>query len=248
MLHFLFLSLLAIALAPFFLKIASKRHSALAFLDAFILCAVVGLVVLHILPESIIHAGYKAGLAALLGLLLPFAMNRLLQPKGHAHCEVHGSILTIAWIGLAAHAILDGMALSEAHHLIEEGGASLAYAVILHRLPEGMGLWRVLHPRYGTVIGALGLCGMMLATTLGFFFGAVVAEHTSEGPLMVFQAFMGGTLLHLIFHRHLVPHIGKAVPESQTMKRVFFAVGALAGTSIALVLSFTSLHHHMHSH
>jgi hypothetical protein len=250
MLHFLFLSLLAIALAPVFLKIASKRHSALAFMDAFILFAVVGLVVLHILPESLIHAGIKAAFAALLGLLLPFLMNHLLKPKGHSHCEVHGSILTIAWIGLAAHAVLDGMALSEANHLQmhEEGGASLAYAVILHRLPEGMGLWRVLQPRYGNFFGAVGLAGMMLATSLGFFSGSTLAEHMSEGPLMTFQAFMGGTLLHLIFHRHLVPHIGHAAPESKTMKRVFFAIGALAGIGIAVVLSLTSWHHHLHSH
>lgn len=54
---FLLLSLAALALAPALVRAAQGRVSLLAALDGFVVTAVVGLVVLHILPMALTEGG-----------------------------------------------------------------------------------------------------------------------------------------------------------------------------------------------
>jgi uncharacterized membrane protein YraQ (UPF0718 family) len=162
-------------------------------LDGFVLTALLGLVVGHLIPESIADGGLLAVAAAVVGLFLP----RLLEAEG---LEEHGpsepwAVLAVAGLGLSAHAFLDGTALGAAS-VAEHGGAALAAGVVLHKLPMGL------------VLGAVGGTGrrslawsagalVVVATFLGFILGSEALPSLGVQGLAVLQALVAGTLAHV---------------------------------------------------
>ena len=84
------------------------------------------------------------------------------------------------------------------HGLAAHGGELLAAAVVLHRLPVGIAIWRVVRPRYGPGAALWVLAIIIGATSVGTF-GAGVARPLLTGPpLAIFQAFVAGALLHVL--------------------------------------------------
>ncbi|MCA9518451.1 MAG: hypothetical protein KC635_26130, partial [Myxococcales bacterium] len=81
---FLVLSLTALALAPALVQAAQGRVSLLAALDGFVVTAVAGLVLLHILPLALAEGGLWAIPAAVLGFLVPGLFeHRLARRQRH---------------------------------------------------------------------------------------------------------------------------------------------------------------------
>ena len=100
--------------------------------------------------------------------------------------------------GLALHALLEGAALAP-------GGAGVAAAVILHRVPEGLAIWWMLRPRHGFGGAALGIGLVAAATVAGYALGAGVHDGHG-GAADLYQAFVGGSLLHVVFHQSRRDH------------------------------------------
>ncbi|MCA9545009.1 MAG: hypothetical protein KC613_11485, partial [Myxococcales bacterium] len=125
----LLISVLALFAGPALVALAGRVRPVVQALDGFVLAALIGLVLLHILPHAIVHGGWWAvGLAAA-GLFAPYALEgRLANP--------HGAVLALALAGLAVHAFTDGAALALDDH--GHGHTRLIVGVILHRLPLGM--------------------------------------------------------------------------------------------------------------
>ena len=222
---------------------AVRRKGALHFIDAFILCSVLGIVLFHVLPESLIHGGLFALIAASFGLLSPTVATRFMRG---GDCHIHRSLLSLASVGLLAHAMLDGMALSGANH--KESGANfvLAIAVVLHRLPEGVGIWRLVTPRVGKFWALSVLLLVACATSAGFFFGESIFVYSSEQTLAAFEGLMAGVLLHVIFHRH---HFEEHT-DSQLLRNRRWAsagFGALCGVGLVLGLFATDSAEHIHA-
>ncbi len=256
----LILSILTLLLGPLLLHFAGHHKNAIRFLDSFVLCSVFGLVAFHILPESISEAGFWAAIAAAVGLFGPMLLGSYLKT---GECHIHGSIISLASIGLIAHAILDGAAISTASFDIDSSGFLLGIAVILHRLPEGVGIWRVTRSQFGVGIGALALFVLIIAVTAGFFFGTQLLDNSSETALVIFQSIMAGTLLHVIFHRHHIEepehkheHAHEHAhcqhpPKPRKRWHKSSGFGALAGIGLVVVLLFIHPEHdhgHGHSH
>jgi len=247
MISLLLLSFATVLIGPVLYYFFDKNKFAHNFLDTFVLISVFGLAAFHVLPESIAEGGSLAIVAALVGFMGPIFITKIF--KKSSHCDWHHSVLSIAALGLLSHSILDGLALSSAASL-EQKGTILALAVILHRLPEGIGIWRFVTPRLG-VFMSFGVLGVdLIGTATGFFFGAQILTQIPESTLVAFQALMAGTLLHVIFHRH---HIE---PESHTdCPKTFFSsipkpkfaqsAGALLG--FMLIASLWAFHPE-HSH
>lgn len=209
-------------------------------IDGFVLVAMGGLVLLHLLPHSLEHGGQWASVAAVIGLGFPLIVHRMLHGgDGHDHSDGRTSeepepllLLIVAGLALVVHAAVDGTALAgpdmysqfagdvglghgghdhaahvghdHGHH--HHGTSSttlplLAGAVLLHRLPIGIALWWTLSPRYGRAAAYGTLIAMAGATTLGFFGGAWLAPGIAA--ISVFEAFVAGALLHVIFHTHV---------------------------------------------
>src|ERR1700689_5437872 len=133
---FLVLSIVALAAGPLLARIARARPWAIEFADGFVVGAVGGLVVLHVIPASIEIGGAWALAAALVGLMLPLAFERFEQA---ASGRANALIMALVLVGVAVHALLDGAA------MLELGGApaarALAISVVVHRIPVGLAIW-----------------------------------------------------------------------------------------------------------
>ena len=98
--------------------------------------------------------------------------------------------------GLGLHAFLEGAALTPE-------GTSVTAAVVLHRMPVGLVIWWMLRPRHGFAAGALGIAGIGVATVAGYAAGA---ELLHGSGVELYQAFVGGSLLHVVFHQSRHDH------------------------------------------
>lgn len=247
---FIILSFIALLLGPLLVHFTQRRKATLQFIDMFVLCSIFGLIALHVLPESIEEAGVTAILAALVGLFGPMLLS--FGFKKEADCHLHPSILSLATLGVLAHAILDGATLSTMSNEHGEEAFFLGVAVLLHRLPEGVAIWRITQSFAGGKMAAIALAADIAATSLGFFSGTSLLTYASEQMLVVFQALMSGVLLHVMFHRHhLLPedhdhhhhHDGYKIPTLR--KATFWGVFC----AVALVLTLSLLHiSHTHIH
>lgn len=237
MTNFLFLSMATLFAGPAVLHFAIRRKATIHFIDAFVICSVLGIVLFHVLPESLSHGGNFAILAACVGLFAPIVMGRFIR---NGNCHIHHTLLSLASVGLLSHAVLDGMVLSGANQL-------LAFAVILHRLPEGMGIWRLMAGSVGKVWALFVLFLLAFSTTAGFYFGESIIVYSDEQTLAVFEGLMAGVLLHVIFHRrHLDEFDGSKMLPLKT-RRVSASLGALCGAALVLALFVTAPIEHSHA-
>lgn len=95
-------------LGPLLAQLADRIESARSAVDAFTAVALGGIVLLHIWPHAFLTAGVWTLVGGLLGLLLPFVLHGSL----HAHEEkIYPGFVVLAFLGLAVHATLDGVAL-----------------------------------------------------------------------------------------------------------------------------------------
>ncbi len=221
-------SILALAIGPLLLHASGPRAAVLALFDGYVLVALVGIVVLHVLPTSIALGGGWGAAAAAVGLVGPAVLERRLE-EGKAVPRV---LLWPAIAGLAAHALLDGAALvAGSAHAEHEHVSMLAVAVLLHRLPFGLTIWWVLRPRLGARVGWAVLVAMSVATVAGYLAAGELTESAPRSVLAVFQALVAGSLLHVV-----VGHQPRALVEVTIRGRWLATAGAVlgGGTLIAL--------------
>lgn len=213
------LSLAALLSAPL-LDSPLRRHvRAAAGIDAFTTVLVGGIVIAQVLPYCVELAGWPAVVAAIGGGLLPFLTHRF--PAGR------GLVAVFAGAALALHGALDGamLALPDDHGPAEH----LAHAVILHSLPVGLGVWRAVAPEQGRAAATLLLATSALATIAGFGFAPAVVS-TASPAVAVLQAFVAGSLVHLVGHGR------------ERREPVGAVVGGVAGLVGVVVLLVTDAH------
>jgi hypothetical protein len=189
-------SIAAFAVGPLVHHWVHARPAPLAALEGFILTAIGGLVLFHILPHGWEMAGWPVVVAALVGALVPEVVERLFH---HATARrVHLLVLGLALAGLLVHAALDGVALAGGAHGEFSSGVTLA--VILHRIPVGLTIWWLLRQLHGPA-AALGTLTLMAASTVvGYGIGPGLLGMLSGRGLGLFQALVGGALLHVVWH------------------------------------------------
>lgn len=102
--------------------------------------------------------------------------------------------------GLALHALLEGSALT--------GDASPAFvlAVVVHRVTVGLLIWWLVMPRHGAIAAGLGVAAIVGATLAGYLAGGAVVTEASFLDPAVFESFVAGTLLHVVFHQGRQDH------------------------------------------
>ena len=227
----LLLSLVALALAPLLLALARSSPRSLQLLDGFVFVAIGGLVVLHLLPEAFARGGWWVLLAGALGMLAPtFVEARLVNSARRAHMAA----LVLACIGLCLHGLLDGWVLAEAA-AGQQVAPSIAYAVVLHRLPEGLMVFSLVRPAFGGRIALISLMSLAAATLAGYFLGSALSGTMSSEPMGLFLGLVGGALLHVVLHR---PHPVVAAPPSSRLAEGFG--GLLGGAMLWMLLLLES--------
>jgi zinc transporter ZupT len=206
-------SIFALLAGPVLLQVLRAGPRSLSFLDGFAFITIAGLLCFGILPAAIADGGNYAWLFAVAGLVVPFLLERVFH-RGER--QAHIAILVIGALGLASHALLDGVALAagEPHggsfgrHDSGAGAPeeSLALAVVLHRLPEGIAVWYLIAPSLG-VRAAAGLLGLLIAGSTAGYVGGEALLASLRGPGVAwFQAFVAGAIMHVVLHG-AAPHV-----------------------------------------
>jgi len=225
------LSFLALALGPMLVWLAHRHAWSSVGLDAFCVVTISGFALLHLLPECAELGGWLVLPLALAGFLLPTLAERTLQ---HGHPGMRRIVLILALLGMAAHDTLDGLFLADGSHLhVHPNGTThpdshqvTAWAVILHRIPEGIGIWWIVPRTLGFRAAVLVTIVTVGATIFGYFLGENVLTETSQRGLALLQALLAGSLLHVVFHAHI------PAPREQGNFRIASVVGAAIGVAV----------------
>jgi len=199
--HFLLMALASLAAAPAIHRALREKPKALRAVEVFCLCIVLGIVFFHILPESFEDAGKVAAPLVALGFALPVLLEKFCNDRIH---DAHDVSLLVVMIGLALHSMMDGAAIAApqgAEHL-------MAWAVVAHRVPDGLFIWCMLFPKFGYKRPTLALLGVALTTTIGFVIGLLLLTNL-EGNLAIglFEAVVAGSLMHVIVGHRLFPNL-----------------------------------------
>ena len=223
---FLPLSIAALLLGPMVYTVGRRNRIVRQVLDGFIFITIAGIVTVHIIPEALSGGGNLSIAFLLLGIAFPMLLEKGLHESFHA---AHGLILALAALGLIIHSVLDGIALlpSQKH--------DLAYAVILHRVPIGMAIWWSLRPNLGLSAAIAAFAMIIIATTASFVIGAPVAEFAEASSIAWLQAFISGSLIHIVAFGVSHAHHGHVEPVAQ-----FQDWGYRLGILLGLFLVFTA--------
>ncbi|MCF7808768.1 MAG: permease [Candidatus Marinimicrobia bacterium] len=243
----LVLAIVALIVGPFIAKLFERQPGVNRFLDGFILVTIGGIAVIHLLPEAVVQIGGAALVMVVLGALLPYFAERAFHNYERA---THSGVLILAFSGILTHTMLDGIALSS-YSANTDKGIALALAVILHRLPIGLLIWWALKPLTGMRSIIMALTLMSLGTIAGFSVGEIDFSFTQSSGLVYFQSLVTGSLLHVLFHRHMHKkneddHEHEALhPNKESALPA--ALGALMGAVLLYVLPLGGDLPHDHS-
>ncbi len=226
-------SLLPLLLGPLLAAALQRVRGAARLIDAFVLFSVAGLVVFHVFPVAFASAGALAVVAAVAGAALPMLGGKIFSAKPGS---VRTASLAIAMVGLAVHAVVDGVALSpHTHGHAHAGSVSLmALAVVLHRIPVGLAIWWLVRARLGTRVAVAVIAAVSVCTVIGFGAAHSLAGVLHGTAMGMFQALVAGSLLHVA-----VGHSATSETSSRQTGQwhVASGLGGLAGlaTGVALV-------------
>lgn len=202
--YFYLASLGVLAAAPLMYFGVKKVGRNFFYLEHLLFFVIAGLVILHIVPESFQSSRYLALLMVLIGWLLPTLLEKFLH---RFESKVHFVPVALAVIGLSLHGFVDGTSLALGSHFAAIGNGELhihavPLAVILHRIPASLFLWWLIYPKYGSPVASAVLLLLGVFTSLGFFLTSdIVVDLHNDVSMGLFQALVGGSLLHLASHR-----------------------------------------------
>lgn len=183
------LSTIALLAGPFIYALGRRNATVEHLLDAIVILTVAWLITFHIVPEVVAVGGMLAIGMIAAGMAFPYALRRIFHL---ASKTAHIALLTLAAAALALHAIIDGIA------LLPATGNSLSLAVILHRLPIGMAIWWTFRPALGQTAAIVAFAIIIVATGSAYFLGGPVVEVFENRTLVLFQAFVSGSLIDLV--------------------------------------------------
>ena len=236
---YLLASCLALLIGPLFYRYFSSGSGLQKGLDGFIFVSLGGLVLIHILPELLEHGGILAIVFVILGLWGPTASERLF----HRYSEItHNFALFLGISGLLLHTITDGSAMVLAQQ--EGNSILLALGVILHRLPVGFAVWWILKPHLGIRWTLVIFAAIMVFTGIGYFASEQLLSHTSIDKTVYLQAFVTGSILHVVLHQ---PH-GQHETDKQGKYEYQAGIGSLLGIALLMALLLMDTGGHQHAH
>lgn len=195
----LLLSLIALAAGPVIYQILIKKRVLISFIDGFVFTSIAGLFLTHVFGHH-----YDNYFLVILLLALGFLGPNILEKVfSRYEASIHKLFILVGVVGLIFHVFIDGAVLSTTineSHLI-----ALQFAILIHRIPAGLTLWWILRPKYSFTLSVCAVILMLIATTVGFFFGAEIT-HDSK-VLDYLQVLVAGSILHVVFFKfHLDPH------------------------------------------
>ena len=173
------------------------RARTVRLLDTAVIVALPLLVAVVVVPHawaerSLVPVGVVALGAGLLALV-----ERLSRTLAR---YTDDATLVFAVLGISVHALVEGSALT--------AGASPAFvlAVVVHRVALGLLIWWLVVPRHGVRLAAAGVAAILAGTVAGYVLGAGVMTGLTFVDSHLLEAFVAGTLLHVVLHQGREDH------------------------------------------
>lgn len=192
---FLIAALIAPLAGPLLYRTLHEHRRAVWIVDGSVYVAVPLLLAWQVLPEVWESRSLWMLVAVGAGLLVPTALEHVSRAL---HRFTDTVALGVGLSGLVLHALLEGAALFPAQH---QGQLAFVLAVTLHRVPVGLVIWWLLKPRYGTAAAVAGVASVVLGTVLGYALGIEVLGDAHGLGTKLYQAFVSGSLVHVVFHQ-----------------------------------------------
>ena len=193
---FLIAALAVLAAGPLLSEGPRGRSDFGPVLDGLVMAGIPGLIFLEFVPSAMGRGEWSVLLALAAGLALPIAFERTTRRAGGM---IHRWALLAGLTGIAIHAALDGAALAT---LSPDAPLSLPLAAVLHRLPVGAAVWWLVAREMDRRAAIGALIFLMAATVLGYGFGGEAASAAAgAGGVRLFQAAVGGSLVHVVMHQ-----------------------------------------------
>ena len=224
------LSIVALLFGPVIYTIGRRNPVARQVLDGFIFITIAGIVTVNIIPDALANGGILALVFLALGIAFPVILERSFHSAFHA---AHGLVLALAALGLVIHSILDGIA------LLPSQKSDLAYAVILHRLPVGMAIWWSVRPNLGLAAALAAFVMIIGATAATMVLGAPAIELAEARSIAFIQAFISGSLIHIVAFGVSHDHDKHVEPVAKFQDWAY-----RAGILLGLFIVFTAPHLH----
>jgi hypothetical protein len=194
-------ALAATAAGPLLYGVLHDRPGLRQHVDGFVYLAVPLLVAWQILPAAWERRSVLPLLGVAAGLLVPMAVGRASQPLREGTDAV---TLVVVMGGVLLHSLFDGAALAPL--AAGRSAAALGLALVLHRAVEGLVVWWIFRPAKG-VGWAAAACGALLLTiATGFALGSELLGGSEGAAVEIFEAFVAGSLLHVVFHQGRLAH------------------------------------------
>ncbi len=171
---------------------------------------IMGIAVLHLMPEAFDNGSHYAGTAMLFGFFVQLLLEQLSGGVEHGHIHPHGhrnyKYLYQVVLGLCLHAFFEGLplgnyaALECAHAGHDHGAGHLLYGIILHKAPAAFALSALLVSS-GFRNKEIIICLIIFASMSPL--GAGLAEFLGEtgwwdcAKQKLVTAFVVGSFLHI---------------------------------------------------
>ncbi len=184
-------SILELFIWPLCFQLAKGRQAFLRFLDYSVIFSLFAILLIFVIPEIYHELGLSIVVPFLLGFLIPIAIEHY---STQYHPQTERVFFVFLLVGLSFHAIFDGitLAFSDSGH-----GHELPYAVLIHRLPVGLVIWRIFSDSKSYAFMTYG--GIAIATIIGSVFGLYFIPLFSIEQITYIEAFISGFLLHIAF-------------------------------------------------
>ena len=162
-------------------------------IDTVVYVALPLLVAWQVLPHALLEGAIWPVVAVAAGAGSLYLIERFSHTLAQ-HAD--NATIMVAASAMVLHAMLEGGAL-----LTLASSAPFMAAVILHRIAAGLLIWWLLQPRHGTGAAVVGVGALIGATLIGYGAGAGVLPDEHGTVLDLYQGFVAGSLLHVVFHQ-----------------------------------------------
>ena len=173
----------------------------MAIFSGFAAGSMVGVTFAEIIPEAIELGGMSTLLGVATGIVLFFLIEEffhLCPAFDQAHKKHKFDVGILGSLGLGLHSLSDGLAIGAGYEALPLIGLIIAFAIAVHKLPEGIGtgaLLRVNKRSRFTTIAVTSLVSFL--TPLGAVTSSLALGNLSALTLGFALAFAGGTLLYI---------------------------------------------------
>lgn len=173
------------------------RARTVRLLDTAVIVALPLLVAIQVVP----HAWAERSLVPVVVVALGAGVVALVERLSHTLARYTDDVtIVFAVLGLSVHALVEGSALT--------GGASPAFVlvVVVHRVVLGLLIWWLVVPRHGVRAAGAGVAAILASTVAGYLVGTGVMADLPFVDSHLLEAFVAGTLLHVVLHQGREDH------------------------------------------